>query len=245
MRIGIATGALLAGMTGVGATAAAAHQTPTPSPSPYPSGTQTCPGMGQMHRITSEYDYLSQMIPHHQDAVTAAQQLQRSKRPEMRQLGQSIVTTQTAEINEMKGWLARWYPRSPTPAATPTQTTMPDLSGLSGDQLDRTFLQHMIPHHMMAIMMSQQLLMHGLAQHPEVTAFARKVRDDQWAEVQKMRQWLVQWFGQQSMPCMPNLPGMPGTPGMGPGEHGEMSPGHEMPGTPGRPTPTEPSPTGS
>ena len=49
---------------------------------------------------------------------------------------------------------------------------MPDLSGLSGDQLDKTFLQYMIPHHMMAIMMSQQLLMHGEARHPEVAAFA-------------------------------------------------------------------------
>ena len=54
--------------------------------------------MGQMHLVTSEYDYLSQMVPHHEDAITAARQLRRSNRPEMRQLGQSIVTTQTAEV---------------------------------------------------------------------------------------------------------------------------------------------------
>ncbi|MER7503379.1 DUF305 domain-containing protein [Nonomuraea pusilla] len=180
-----------------------------------------------MHRVTSEYDYLSQMIPHHQEAVTAARQLQRSNRPELRQLGQSIVTTQTAEINQMKRWLARWYPQSPTPAPTPTQTMMPDLSGLSGDQLDKTFLQYMIPHHLMAIMMSQQLLMHQLAQHPQVASFARKVRDDQWAEVRRMRHWLTQWYGRPGMPCVPHMPGTPATP---------TTP--TTPGTPGTPEAT-------
>ncbi|WP_346113180.1 DUF305 domain-containing protein [Nonomuraea maheshkhaliensis] len=224
----MATGAFLAAIT-TGSGAAGAAMASPPMPSPSPTGTQpTCPGMGQMHPVTSEYDYLSQMVPHHEDAITAARQLQRSGRPEMRQLGQSIVTTQTAEVAQMKGWLEQWYRQSPAPS--PSGTTMPDLSGLSGDQLDQTFLQHMIPHHMMAIMLSQQLLMHGQAQHPEVAAFARKVRDDQWAEIRTMRQYLTQWFGQQNMPCIPQMPGM--TPG-------------PQPGTPGRPTPTEPSPTGT
>ncbi|MCF6471890.1 DUF305 domain-containing protein [Nonomuraea sp. MG754425] len=224
VRTAIAAGALLAaGTLGSGATAAAMA-----SPPPRP----TCPGMGQMHPVTSEYDYLSQMIPHHEDAITAARQLQRSDRPEMRQLGQSIVTTQTAEVARMKGWLEQWYPQSPAPS--PSGSTMPDLSGLSGDQLDKTFLQYMIPHHMMAIMMSQQLLMHGEAPHAEVAAFAQKVRDDQWAEVRTMRQYLVQWFGQQSTPCMPEMPEMPGMPGMTPGPH-----------SPGGPPPTEPARTGT
>ncbi|MDA0642141.1 MULTISPECIES: DUF305 domain-containing protein [Nonomuraea] len=179
-----------------------------------------------MYPITSEYDYLAQMVPHHEEAVTAARQLQRSERPDMRRLGQSIVTTQTAEIGRMRGWLEQWYPRSPAPS--PSVTTMPDLSGLSGDQLDRTFLQYMIPHHMMAIMMSQQVLMHGEAEHAEVAGFARTVRDDQWAEVRLMRRYLVQWFGQQGTPCFPEAPGMPGMP---PGRH---------PGAPGQPT-AEPS----
>ncbi|MFI9847000.1 DUF305 domain-containing protein [Nonomuraea sp. NPDC051941] len=243
MKTGIAAGALLAAITAVsGATAAAMTSPPMPSPSPSPTGMQpTCPGMGRMHPITSEYDYLSQMVPHHEDAITAARQLQRSERPEMRRLGQSIVTTQTAEVGKMRGWLERWYRQSPTPS--PSATTMPDLSALSGDQLDKTFLQHMIPHHMMAIMMSQQLLMHGEAQHSEVAGFARTVRNDQWAEVRTMRRYLVQWFGEQNMPCISQVPGMPG---MTPGPHmPDMTPGPQMPGTPGQSTPTEPSPTGT
>ncbi|MEV4471942.1 DUF305 domain-containing protein [Nonomuraea sp. NPDC049504] len=191
-----------------------------------------------MQPVTSEYAYLSQMVPHHQEAITAARQLQRSERPEMRRLGQTMVTTQTAEVGKMRGWLEQWYRQSPAPS--PRETTMPDLSGLSGDQLDRTFLQHMIPHHMMAIMMSQQLLMHGQVQHSEVADFARRVRDDQWAEARTMRRYLVHWFGQQSMPCIPRVPGMPG---MTPGPHmPDMTPEPPMPGTPGRPTSTDTSP---
>ncbi|MEO3868258.1 DUF305 domain-containing protein [Nonomuraea sp. B12E4] len=184
-----------------------------------------------MHPITSEYAYLSQMVPHHQEAITAARQLQRSERAEMRRLGQAIVTTQTAEVGKMRGWLEQWYRQSPAPSAS--QSTMPGLSGLSGDQLGKTFLQHMIPHHMMAIMMSQQLLRGDQVQHSEVADFARTVRDDQWAEVRTMRRYLLQWFGEQRMPCTPHVPGMPDMPGM-PG----MAPGPRIPGAPDRPTPT-------
>uniref|UniRef100_UPI003F49629D DUF305 domain-containing protein n=1 Tax=Nonomuraea bangladeshensis TaxID=404385 RepID=UPI003F49629D len=157
--------------------------------------------IGAMNEInaSNEADYLAHMVAHHQEAVTAARQLQRSKRPQMRALGASIVTTQSAEIAKMKAWLSLWYPRrSP---ATDYRPMMRDLSKLSGDALDETFLRDMIPHHMMAVMMSQQLLMHGDVQHEQVAEFAAKVRDDQHAEMLRMQQYLADWFGGSGMPC--------------------------------------------
>ncbi|MFF4620500.1 DUF305 domain-containing protein [Nonomuraea jabiensis] len=77
---------------------------------------------------------------------------------------------------------------------------MRDLSKLSGDALDQTFLQDMIPHHMAAVMMSQQLLASGQAEHPEVADFAAKVRDTQHAEMLQMRRYLADWFGEWGMP---------------------------------------------
>ncbi|MEU8108351.1 DUF305 domain-containing protein [Nonomuraea muscovyensis] len=228
LKTGVAAGVLLAAVATAGAAAAdMSSRSPTPAPSPTetPSGTWNCPGMGEMRPITGESDYLSQMVPHHEEAVTAARQLERSDRPEMQRLGRSIVETQSAEIEKMKGWLAQWYPSSSTP--TPASTMMRDLSGLSGEELDKAFLQDMLPHHMVAIMMSQQLLMSGQAQHSEVADFARSVRDGQHDEAMQMRQWLVQWYGPGSMPCVPNMRGMPGMPGMP------------------SPTGSEPSPTGS
>jgi uncharacterized protein (DUF305 family) len=144
--------------------------------------------------VQSEYHYLAEMVAHHREAVVAAKELQRSDRPQMRAFGESVVTTQSAQIRLMQGWLAHWYPdRSGRVEYHPM---MRDLTGLSGDRLDRTFLQDMIGHHMAAVMMSQQLLMRGLAEHPGVVPLAQDIRDEQHAEILQMRQWLSQWFGQ-------------------------------------------------
>jgi len=50
------------------------------------------------------------MIPHHQGAITMAQDaLSKSKRPEIKQLAQEIITSQQKEIDQMKQWRQAWY----------------------------------------------------------------------------------------------------------------------------------------
>ncbi|MEU7837724.1 DUF305 domain-containing protein [Nonomuraea sp. NPDC049129] len=148
----IAAGALLAAAAVGGAALATAHHQPTATAAGWQ---QAGWPMGGMHRVTmdNEADYLAQMVPHHQEAVEAAGQLQRSGRAEMRAMGASIVKTQAAEITTMKAWLAKWYPGR---AAASYRPMMRDLSKLSGDALDRTFLEDMIGHHMAAVMMSSR-----------------------------------------------------------------------------------------
>ncbi|GAA5162167.1 hypothetical protein GCM10023321_47350 [Pseudonocardia eucalypti] len=111
----------------------------------------------------------------------------------MRALGESIVTTQSAEIGKMNAWLAQWYPGRPT--TVDYRPMMRDLSGLTGDALDETFLRDMIPHHMAAVMMSQRMLVQGRAEHREVADFARTVRDTQHGEIFQMNGYLADWFG--------------------------------------------------
>ena len=149
---------------------------------------------GWMHGFaaTTEFEYLATMVRHHEEAVSAAEQLQRSERAPMRAFGESIVETQTAQIDQMNTWLSRWYPGRA--ADVDYQPMMRDLSSLSGDSLDRTFLQDMIGHHMMAVMMSQQLLVHDAADHEEVDRLAKAIRDEQHAEIVQMRRWLTAWF---------------------------------------------------
>ena len=152
-------------------------------------------GLGHMQgmRSGSEYAYLAEMIAHHEEAVAAARQLQRSERATMRDFGEAIVTSQTAQIDQMQEWLADWYPdRSGQVAYEPM---MRDLTGLEGDQLDRAFLQDMVWHHMGAVMMSQQLLVRGVADHEQVVALAETIRDEQRAEIFQMQRWLRAWFG--------------------------------------------------
>jgi uncharacterized protein (DUF305 family) len=155
-------------------------------------------GMGTMAgmsmRVESEFDYLTRMIPHHDEAIAAAKVLQRgTQRQEMRSFAGSIIESQTAEVAQMKEWLATWSPGRDT--SVTYEPMMRDLTGFSGDALDQAFLADMIPHHMMAVMMSQQFLMANLADHHEVIPFARKIRDVQHNEIQMMAAWLRAWFG--------------------------------------------------
>jgi uncharacterized protein (DUF305 family) len=126
----------------------------------------------------------------------------------MRAFATSIIETQSREVEQMRSWLATWYPGRDT--AVHYTPMMRDLTGLRSDALDRAFLEDMIPHHMGAVMMSQQLLGQGLAAHTELEPFARTVRDTQHAEIVQMRGWLADWFGATGM----------GPGGMGPGGAG-------------------------
>lgn len=161
-----------------------------------PRGSGRMPGWGWMYggNPSNEADYLTTMVAHHQEAVTAANQLQRSDRPQMRAFGDAIVKTQSAQIDQMSRWLRRWYPNQrPDHGYEPM---MRDLTHLSGNRLDRAFLQDLVGHHMAAVMMSQQLLVRGLAEHPQVNRLARTIRNDQHAEIFQMMRWLRTWYHQ-------------------------------------------------
>ncbi len=186
-------------------------------------------GMAAM--VDSEFDYLVDMIPHHQEAIDNAQLLvDYSDRPEMRDFGQAIIDTQSAEIVRMEAWLDEWYPQADT--TSDYEPMMGDLTSLRGDELDREFLETMIPHHMMAVMMSQQLVRGSLAEHAELVPFAENIRDVQRSEIHQMRGWLSDWFDIESAHgSMGSGGGMGPGHGMGPGNG--MGRGHGMDRDPG------------
>ncbi|MEH2402249.1 DUF305 domain-containing protein [Nostoc sp.] len=60
----------------------------------------------------AEFDlrFINAMIPHHEGAVTMAKDvLGKSKRPEIKQLGQEIIKAQNTEIKQMQQWRKTWY----------------------------------------------------------------------------------------------------------------------------------------
>jgi len=60
----------------------------------------------------AEFDlrFINAMIPHHEGAIVMANQvLNKSQRPEVRQLAQDIIASQQAEIDQMKQWRQAWY----------------------------------------------------------------------------------------------------------------------------------------
>jgi uncharacterized protein (DUF305 family) len=152
-------------------------------------------GMGMaMSQITSELDFLTQMIPHHQEAVDSARQLLTvTERPELRQLAEAIIEEQSREIALMQGWLAAWYPEAERDVDYAPM--MRSLNGLSPEEAERTFIEDMIKHHQMAVMMARQLLMRNLAEREEVAALAQDVVATQTAEIAQLQSWLRDWYG--------------------------------------------------
>jgi len=144
--------------------------------------------------VEDEFEYLTTMIPHHEEAISAATILRDgTENPEMRAFAEQIIETQSAELSQMDAWLGTWYPERDT--AVNYTPIMRDLTGLRGDDLDQAFLEDMIPHHMAAVMMSQQVLSGDLAINDGVEPFAETIRDTQRAEIMQMAGWLTEWFG--------------------------------------------------
>jgi uncharacterized protein (DUF305 family) len=60
--------------------------------------------------VTSEFDFIYLMIPHHQEAVdTAKVLLTQTSNPSLIELGENIITSQTTEIQTMNSWLTGRY----------------------------------------------------------------------------------------------------------------------------------------
>ncbi|MGB8702794.1 MAG: DUF305 domain-containing protein [Thermosynechococcaceae cyanobacterium] len=60
----------------------------------------------------AEFDlrFIDAMIPHHEGAVTMAKEvLGKTKRPDIKQMAEAIITSQQAEIDQMKAWRKAWY----------------------------------------------------------------------------------------------------------------------------------------
>ena len=76
-------------------------------------GMATAEQLNQLRAATGpEADilFLEMMIPHHEAAISMAEQaLEESDRPEIRTLAEAIISSQTAEIEEMRGYLRDFF----------------------------------------------------------------------------------------------------------------------------------------
>lgn len=62
--------------------------------------------------ISRDETFLENMIVHHESAVAMSKiMLGKTERPELEQMAQDIIASQTKEIEMMKGWLNEWYGR--------------------------------------------------------------------------------------------------------------------------------------
>ncbi len=165
------------------------------------SGMHMMSGGGMMRdgemRGASDQHFIIQMIPHHEGAIEMAKlALDRSKKPEILSLAEAIIAAQQTEIDEMRSWYKAWYGGSPPEGGMGMH--MRGMTGdtaalekLSGEAFDREFLQQMIPHHEMAIMMAQMIRDSG---RNEMRQLAENIISSQAREIEMMRGWLTSWY---------------------------------------------------
>lgn len=140
--------------------------------------------------VSSEREFVVGMIPHHQEAVDTANEVlaRGGTTEEIRTLAEGIVAAQETEIAMLKAWHLSWYGEDYVQNDS-YQPMMRDLSQLSGADLDRRFLEDMIPHHMGAIMMAQSVRPH--IEHQEITDMADAIMETQSAEIELMNELLT------------------------------------------------------
>ncbi len=152
-----------------------------------------------------DVQFLTGMIPHHQQAVEMAEMVpERTERAELRQLAVAIVETQNEEIDTMEGLLARSGTQAPGGGGHQGEgheggqmpgmmddAQMRALAAAEGDDFDRMFIEMMTAHHEGAIQTAEQELQDG--QNPDVKDLARQIIDAQRAEIDQMRRWKQEW----------------------------------------------------
>lgn len=140
------------------------------------------PGMS----VTSERQFIEQMIPHHEEAVATAKEVlaRGATTPGIQSLAETIITAQEKEIADMKRWYYTWYGEVYADKNT-YSPMMRELTKLSGAELDAVFLEDMIQHHMGAIMMAQSVASH--IEHIEITNLSQAIISSQSEEIILMR----------------------------------------------------------
>jgi uncharacterized protein (DUF305 family) len=90
------------------------------------------------------------------------------------------------KINSIERLSAAPAPHHPSSGSLSPQSTMMG-------QVDRHFIEMMIPHHQGAITMAQ--LAPSRARHPDIKKLAASIIQDQTREINQMRAWYKTWYG--------------------------------------------------
>ncbi|QIN85372.1 DUF305 domain-containing protein (plasmid) [Rubrobacter tropicus] len=155
-----------------------------------------------------DLQFIDQMIMHHEGAIMSSEHMiSDSKRPELRKLAESIQRSQAEQVERMQDMRKDWYPDAGRTFGMMDPSQMDGMMGdgmmnemmegmmggsmretMGADATDEMFLEMMIPHHQMAVEMSEKALEE--ADHPELKDLAQKIEDEQSAQIELMKGYL-------------------------------------------------------
>ena len=146
----------------------------------------------------SDERFIDAMVPHHQGAIAMAEvALENAEHPELLQLAENVISTQQAEIEELRSIKEQEFGTSEVPMQMAPEEMemmgMEDPAELANQQpFDEAFINAMIPHHESAIEMAQVAL--AESDNPTIRDLAGRIVDDQTREIEQMRGWLEEWY---------------------------------------------------
>jgi uncharacterized protein (DUF305 family) len=147
----------------------------------------------------SDEAFIDAMVPHHQGAIAMANvALENAEHEEIKELSRNIVSTQHAEIEELKAIKKQEFGTSEVPMEMSSKQ-MRDMGMMMAPQalaeenpFDRAFIDAMIPHHRSAIEMAK--VANQESENPRIRDLAQNIMSAQKAEIEQMRRWQEQWY---------------------------------------------------
>ena len=175
-------------------------------------------GPGRVGMGYADQHFIVLMIPHHDGAIAMADlALSRARRPEIKALAMNIKTSQTRENAQMRTWYKEWFgqevPTWPAAVGWGWQGGMGVSTGMgmgpgmgmgmhrgtnlnaliTAKDFDRAFIEQMVPHHQMGVMMASMAQAHS--QHPQLLQLQQAMVRVQSEEIRTMEQWYRTWYG--------------------------------------------------
>jgi uncharacterized protein (DUF305 family) len=142
----------------------------------------------------SDKAFIDAMVPHHQGAVAMAEvALKNAEHEEIEELSRNIVSTQRAEIEQLRAIKQQEFGTSNVPMEMSRKQmrgmgAMMDPQELANKKpFDRAFIDAMIPHHQSAIEMAQ--VAYQKSKVPEIKELAKNIVSAQQREIEQMKQW--------------------------------------------------------
>jgi uncharacterized protein (DUF305 family) len=159
----------------------------------------TASGMLMENGKYSDERFIDAMVPHHQGAVEMAEvALENAEHEEIKQLAQNIVSTQEAEIKELKDIKQEEFGTSRV--SMDMDSGQMESMGMTADPrsladeepFDRAFIDNMMPHHRSAIQMANVALEES--DNPRIEDLAGNIVEAQEREISQMQTWHENWY---------------------------------------------------
>lgn len=141
--------------------------------------------------------FVTGMIPHHQGAIDMAKLAEeKSNRAEIKDLSAAILESQQAEIDTMRELKSDLPQHAGTMMSEEQMTAMHDETDelSNADDFDKAFIIAMVPHHESAVTMARRLQVGG--KNEQLREMSRAIVAAQQAEIQSMRAWYEDWYGE-------------------------------------------------